>query len=127
MSLGFASVPPDQLRLNGFEERLHRLIIITIPFAIHRYSEPMLAQEFLVVVRTILATTVRMMDAALWRCAKSYRYFQSLDRQVTFQPIAYRPADDAPGMQIQDYSKILPTFTHPNIGNFTCPFLVGSI
>lgn len=43
-------MPPDQLSLDGFEERLNSRIIVAITFARHRYLEPVLAQELLVVV-----------------------------------------------------------------------------
>ena len=58
-------MPPDQFCFDGFEERLDSCIIVAITFARHRYLEPMLAQDFLVIVRTILAATIRMMNAAL--------------------------------------------------------------
>ena len=46
---------PDQLGLDGFEERLNCRIIIAIAFATHRYFEAVLAQDLLVVMRTVLA------------------------------------------------------------------------
>jgi hypothetical protein len=58
---------PDQLGLDGFEERLNCRIIIAIAFATHRYFEAVLAQDLLVVMRTVLAAAIRVMDAALWR------------------------------------------------------------
>jgi hypothetical protein len=53
--------------LDGFEERLNCRIIIAIAFATHRYFEAVLAQDLLVVMRTVLAAAIRVMDAALWR------------------------------------------------------------
>ena len=50
---------PDQLRLDGFEEGFHRSVVIAISFATHRGFEAMLSQEFLVIVRAILAGNVR--------------------------------------------------------------------
>ena len=46
---------PDQFRFNGLEERLNGGVIITISLAAHRYLEAMLAQDLLVIVRTVLA------------------------------------------------------------------------
>ena len=51
-------MPPDHLRLDGLEESFHRGVIITIALATHRYLEAMLAQDSLVVMRTILAAAV---------------------------------------------------------------------
>ena len=56
---------PDQFSLDGFEERLNSGVVIAIAFAAHRCLEPMLTQDLLIVVRTILAASVRVMDAAL--------------------------------------------------------------
>ena len=58
---------PDQFGLEGFEECLDGRIIIAIAFSAHRRLEPMLAQDLLIIMRTILAATIRVMNAALWR------------------------------------------------------------
>ena len=46
--------PPNQLGLDGFEEGLDGCIIITISLAAHRHAEPVLSQDLLVIVRTVL-------------------------------------------------------------------------
>ena len=79
---------PDQLGLDGFEESLHGGVVVTIAFAAHRDPEPMLARDFLVVVRTILAAAVGVMDAALWWSPQGNGHVQGLDRQVAFHPVA---------------------------------------
>jgi len=58
-------MPPDQLRLDGFEKSFYRRIVIEISFAAHRGFEPMLTQQFLIIVRTILASAISVVDAAL--------------------------------------------------------------
>ena len=67
-------MPPDQFRLDGFEKSFHRGVVITISLATHGYFEAMLAQDFLVVIRAILAASIlingRMVDAALGRPAQ---------------------------------------------------------
>ena len=90
----FPRMPPDQLRLDGFKERLNRRIIVAITFARHRYLEPMLAQDLLVVVRTVLAAAICVVNAALWWRPERGGHVQRPDRQVTFHPIADRPAND---------------------------------
>ena len=60
-------MPPDQFCFDGFEERLDGSVVVTIALAAHRYLEAMLAQDFLVVVRTILATAIRVVDAVFRR------------------------------------------------------------
>jgi len=57
-------MPPDQFCLDGFEKRLDDSVVIAIPFATYGGFEPVLAQTFLIIVRTILATMVRVMNSA---------------------------------------------------------------
>ena len=100
----------------------------------------MLARDFLVVVRTILAAAVGVMDAALWWSPQGNGHVQGLDRQVAFHPVADGPADDTPGMQIQNDGKIQPALACPDITDVTgllggrrmrafaeSPFLVWSV
>ena len=42
LASGFPAVAPDQLCLEGFEERLDHGIVVTIAFAAHGYFETML-------------------------------------------------------------------------------------
>ena len=56
---------PQHLRLDGFEERFHRRVVVAIPGSTHRCPESTLEQNLLIAVATILATAIRMADAAL--------------------------------------------------------------
>ena len=87
-------MPPDQLCLDRLEERLNSRIIVAITFARHRYLEPVLAQDFLIVIRTVLRSAIRVVDAASGRCSERNGHFQRTDRQVPLHPIADRPAND---------------------------------
>ena len=62
---GVPRVSPDQLCFDRFEERLNRSVVIAIAFSTLRYFEPVLAQDLSIVVRTVLAATIRVLDAAL--------------------------------------------------------------
>ena len=57
-------MPPDQLGLDGFEERLDGGVIVAITFTTHRRFGVMLAKDLLVIVRAVLAATIGVMDAA---------------------------------------------------------------
>lgn len=87
---------PDQFSLDGLEEGLNSRIVVAIAFARHRYFEPMLAQELLIIMRTVLAAPIRVMNAAIGRLPERDGHLQRSDRQVTFHPIAHRPADHTP-------------------------------
>lgn len=100
---------------------------MAITFSAHRYLEPVLAQGFLRIIRAILRPTIRVMDAAFgWRPERD-GHLQRPDCQVTLHPVAACPTNDAPGMQIQDHSKIQPAFTRPDICDVTSPFLVWAV
>ena len=60
---------PDQLGLDRLEEGFHGRIIVTISFADHGHFEAMLAQDFLIIMRTILASTITVMDTVFGRSA----------------------------------------------------------
>ena len=66
----------------------------------------MLAQDIPVIVRTILAATVGMIDAALGRCPECDGDLQRSDRQIAFHSVTNGPADQSARMQIQDYSDL---------------------
>ena len=84
----------------------------------------MLAQDLLIVVRTVLANAIRLVNAAPKRCPECDGHVQRPDRQVPFHPIADRPADDAPAVQVQGHSQAKPALTGPNVADITRPFLV---
>ena len=50
LSAGVPGVSPDQLCLDGFEERFNGGVVIAISFATHGCPEPMLAQDLLIIV-----------------------------------------------------------------------------
>ena len=60
------------------------------------HLEPVLAQDLLVVVRTILRPTIRVMDAVLGRLTERDGHLQSPDRKVAFHPVRDRPANYTP-------------------------------
>jgi len=119
---GLPRPTPDQLRLNGLEEGFHCGVIIAISLAAHRYLEPMLAQDFLVVVRTVLAAPVGMVDAALGWPAQGDGHVQRSDREGAFHSIADRPSDDTPRIKVQNNSQIEPTLTGPDITDINGPY-----
>ena len=81
----------------GFEERLDGRIVITITFTAHGDFEAMLAQDLLVVMRTVLAAPVAVEDAAFgWR-SEGDGHFQGPDRQVMLHAIA----DHCPALETQ--------------------------
>lgn len=127
LSTRFLSAPPDQLGLDGLEEGFDCGVIVAIPFPTHRHLEPVFAQYLLVVMRTVLAAPVCVMNAAFgWR-SEGDGHFQGPDRQVTLHAIADCPTNDTPGMQIEDHRQIQPTHTGPDVADVASPFLVRLI
>ena len=52
-------------------------------------------------------------------------HLQCPNRQVAFHAVADRPADDTPGMQVEDDRQIQPPLAGPDVTDITRPFLVG--
>src|SRR6056297_3390124 len=82
----------------------------------------MLAQDFLIVVGTVLAAAVRVMDATLRWSPQRNSHVQRAE--VTLHAIADGPADHPPGMQIEDDRQIQPALLGPDIADVTRPFPV---
>ncbi len=58
------------------------------------------------VMRTVFAAAIHVVDAALGLCPECDDHVQRADRQVPFHPISDRPTDDTTGMQVQDESQV---------------------
>ena len=93
-------MPPDQLDLDGFEERLDGGVIIAISFTTHRRFEVSLTQDLLVIVKAVLAATIGVVDAAFGWCSEAYGHLQCTDRKVVFHLISDVPSDDTSGMKV---------------------------
>ena len=78
-------------------------------------------------MRTVLAATVAMENAAPRRRPERDGHFQRAERQVAFQAITDGPADHAPGVQVQDHRQIEPALPGPDVADVSCPFLIGLI
>ena len=85
----------------------------------------MFAQDLLVIMRTILAASVAVMDASLRWPAQGDRHVQGADRQVFLHTVADGPTDHPTGMEVQNDRQIDPAFARPDIGDVPGPLLVG--
>ena len=92
------TVAPNQLYLDGFEERFNHGIVVTITFAAHGDLEPMLGQASLTLVGTILRPAIRMVNVALGRLSQRHSNVQSPDFQIPLHAVTDRPNDDATRM-----------------------------
>ena len=63
----FPRPSPDELGLDGLEERLDSGVVVTIALSAHRHLEAVQAQDLLIIVRAILRPAIRMVDAAFGR------------------------------------------------------------
>ena len=75
--------------------------------------------------RTVLAATIRVVDAALRRPAQGDGHVQGADRQILLHPVADGPADHPARMEVQNDRQIDPAFACPDTGDVACPLLVG--
>ena len=121
---GLLVAAPDQFCLQGFEEAFDGRIVVAIALAAHRNLEPMLAQQLLIVVSTVLRPAVRVMNAAWWWPSDCDGHVQGSQGEILLHAIADRPTDDTARKQINDYSQIDPPLPCPDIGDVACPLLV---
>ena len=103
-------LPPDQFRLQRFEERLDRRIVVTITLAAHRRTQAVGLQLLLIIVGTILAATIRVEKAPLRRLAQAHSHVQRPDCQILFYPVADCPAHHTAAMQVKDDGEVEPAF-----------------
>jgi len=96
------SLPPDQLSLQRFEERLDGCVVITITFAAHRWLEFVFLEPLLVIVGSILAAAITMEDAVLRRIPEICGHVQRPDRQILLHPVADRPANDPAAVKVEN-------------------------
>ena len=127
LATGFPIPAPNQFGLDSLEERLDSGVVMAIALAAHRRLQAVFAQGLLVAVRTVLAATVAMENAAPWRGPERDGQFQRPDRQIAFHAIADGPADNAPGVQLQVHRQIEPALAGPDIADVARPFLIGLI
>ena len=87
----------------------------------------MLAQDLLIVVRTVLAAAIAVEDASLGRRSEGDGHIYCPDRQIALHAVGDGPADHAAGMQIQDDCQIQPSLAGPDVADVARPFLVRPI
>ena len=96
LASGFPTITPDQLGLDGFEERFHHGIVVTISLTAHRGLEVVLFQALLIRVGTILRAAIRMVKAAFGGCRRATAIFSAriaksrFMRLLTAQPMTRR-------------------------------------
>ena len=77
----------------------------------------MFSKDLLIVVRKVLASAIRVMNAALWWPAQGNRHVEGADRQVFLHLVADRTTYHPAGMQIKDDRQINPALPRPDIGD----------
>ena len=85
----------------------------------------MFSKDLLIVVRKVLASAIRVMNAALWWPAQGNRHVEGADRQVFLHLVADRTTYHPAGMQIKYDRQINPALPRPDIGDVAGPFLIG--
>ena len=79
-------------------------------------------QELLILVRTVLGPTIRMMNATFRWLPYGHGHIQCADGEVAFHPVADSPTDDAARIQVKDDGKIQSALTGTDIADVTRSF-----
>ena len=118
---------PDQLRLDGLEERFHHRVVVAVPAPAHRDQDAAFAEQRLIVDRAVLRSAVGMVNQPGCRVASHQSTAQGFDREIAFQAVTRRPADDTAREEVQDDSEVEPALCRPDVGYVCPPFSVRRI
>ena len=78
---------PDQLRLDGLEERFHHRVVVAVPAPAHRDQDAAPSEQRLIVDRAVLRSTVGMVHQLRRRVASHESTAQRFDREVALQSV----------------------------------------
>jgi len=115
----------DGFHFQRVEEAFGAGVVITVPLGAHTAEQRMPGQEPLVQSRAILAPPVGMDDDTLGHLSPPQSHLQRLADQVGGHPFGKRPADDQPGIEVDDHGQVEPPLFGPEIGDIAHPLLVG--
>jgi len=114
-----------QLLLQAGEERLHRRVVPAIRPPAHAAVDPLASQDPAVVLAGVLAAAVGEGHQALSRQASRHGHLQRIDHQTAVDPLAHRPADDPPRVQVLHGRQVQPAFKGRDLCDVGRPGLVG--
>ena len=112
------------LALQGSEEALHRGIVIPTPDAVHAGLEAMSLQHRLVLLVSVLAALIGVMNETRHWLSLLEGHLQRLDGQRTGHPLRHCPADNAARAQIQDGGQVEPPFQSRDVSDVGQPLLI---
>jgi hypothetical protein len=114
----------------GFQtvkETLHHGIIPTIALSAHTADHAIGIQKFLVIMTSILAAAIRMMNQSLCRLSPPVGHQKGFYDKRCLQTAAHGPPNNFSRIQVDDHRQIQPSFHRPQIGDVAAPDSVGSI
>ena len=85
----------------------------------------MIGHQPLELLAGVLAAAIGVMQQRIGLAAPPDRHHQGVGDELRRHACAHRPANDAPGEQIDDRSHVEPAFRGPDIGEVGDPFAVG--
>ncbi|KPP97529.1 MAG: hypothetical protein HLUCCA12_18175 [Rhodobacteraceae bacterium HLUCCA12] len=118
---------PDQLRLDGLEERLDHRVVVAVSAPAHRDQDAAFTEQRLVVDRAVLRSAVGMVDQPWGGVASRQSTAQRFDRKIALQAVTRGPADDPPGEQVQHDCEVEPALGRPDVGDVRPPLSVRAI
>ena len=93
---------PDHFRLEGFEDAFDGCGVITVALPARGCCQAVFSQDFLIVMRTVLAAAISVVNTAFGWPAQGNGHVQGTVRQVLLQPVVDRPTYHPPRMQVQE-------------------------
>ena len=127
--LGAGVIPAlvDQFALQRAEEAFHRGIVVPASSRVHTGTEAVIPEQCLILSVSVLASLIRVVYEAGVGLALDKSHLQSRYCQITRHPIRHGPADDAPGVHVQDHSQVEPPFPCGDVCDVRQPLLIRSL
>src|SRR5882672_1563680 len=115
------------LVFQAVEETLAGGVVPAISFAAHRREHSIRDELLQKVVAAILAAAIRVMNQPRRRAPTEPRHAQRIDHQLLGHPLAHRPADNLPGVQIENYRQVQPTLGRRDVRDVSRPHLIRAL
>lgn len=131
---------PDQLGLDGFEEREEDLKtvrwavfptknhrVVAVPASAHRDQNAAFAEKRLIVDRAVLRSSVGMMGQPRRGVTSHQGIAQGFHGKIALQAVTRGPTDDVPREEVKNDREVEPALCRPDVGNVRPPLPVLTI
>ena len=117
----------DPLGFQAPKEAFRNCVIETVALTAHAADEAMFFENFPIIVRSILAASIRVVQQTLSRISTAKGHLQRIYGQLTGHSGGGRPTDHLSVEKIQEHSQIQPSLIGGDVGDITNPGMIRCI